>query len=159
MESREPSSDAPDELPGLWDEKPPDFSALDKHDLGAGSLADFSYTLYPRFRSVFIRLADSSPYGEEIAKVRALGAEFVDAFVERRRQEEERIDAPMPVRFWIGDELTGIVGYVPRGLEAPVDMCLGRLSDRGAGARIPAFIASTRYGLRVNLLIGSATWR
>jgi hypothetical protein len=128
----------------------------DRHDVGAGSLADYTYNLYPRFTSVVLRIAGSMPFQAELDKMHSLSSPPREAFVERRRPAEDRVDAPMPVRLWIGPELSGVVGFVPRGMEAPVDACLGRLSDRGRGPRIPCSIVVTRHGLRVDLEMGRA---
>lgn len=128
----------------------------DRHDAGAGSLADYTYSLFPRFTNVTLRVAGSMPFQDELHELRDAPVPPHEAFVERRRPAEDRIDAPMPVRLWAGSELSGIVGFVPRGLEAPVDACLGRLSDRGKGPRIPCTIVSTRHGLRVDLGMGRA---
>ncbi|KQP55663.1 hypothetical protein [Agreia sp. Leaf283] len=128
----------------------------DRHDAGTGSLADYTYNLFPRFTSVVLRVAGSTPFQSELRELLESPSPPHDAFVERRPPAEDRVDAPMPVRLWIGSELSGMVGYVPRGLEAPVDACLGRLSDRGKGPRIPCTIVSTRHGLRVDLGMGRA---
>ena len=75
--------------------------------------------------------------------------------ISRRTLEDERVDAPTPVRLFAGGRVSGIVGSVPRGLEAPVDDALGRLAERGKPPRIPASIVTTRGGaLRVDLQIG-----
>ncbi|WP_374945440.1 hypothetical protein [Agreia sp.] len=128
----------------------------DRHDVGAGSLADYTYSLFPRFTSVILRVAGSMPFQTELKQLRESHPPPREAFIERRRPAEDRIDAPMPVRLWSGSELSDVVGFVPRGLEAPVDACLGRLSDRGKGPRIPCSIVSTRHGLRVDLGMGRA---
>jgi hypothetical protein len=129
----------------------------DRHDIGSGSLADYTFNLLPRFTSVIVRIAGSAPFQAELAQLSASPSPPGEAFVERRRPAEDRVDAPMPVRLWIGSELSGVVGFVPRGLEAPVDACLGRLSDRGTGPRIPCSIVSTRHGVRVDLGMGRAS--
>lgn len=128
----------------------------DRHDVGAGSLADYTYGLFPRFTNVILRIAGSMPFQEELQQLFDAPSPPQEAFIERRRPAEDRVDAPMPVRLWTGSELSGIVGYVPRGLEAPIDACLGRLSDRGKGPRIPCSIVATRHGLRVELGMGRA---
>ncbi|KQM58336.1 hypothetical protein [Agreia sp. Leaf210] len=128
----------------------------DKHDAGAGSLADYTYNLFPRFTSVTLKVAGSSPFQNELTELQEALVSPTDAFVERRPPAEDRVDAPMPVRLWMGSELSGVVGFVPRGLEAPVDACLGRLSDRGKAPRIPCDIVVTRHGLRVVLRMGRA---
>jgi hypothetical protein len=128
----------------------------DRYDSGAGSLADYTYNLFPRFTNVTLRVAGSMPFQSELAQLRESRDSPTEAFVERRPPAEDRIDAPMPVRLWMGPELSGVIGFVPRGLEAPVDACLGRLSDRGKAPRIPCAIIVTRHGLRVELGMGQA---
>ncbi|MBF4634277.1 hypothetical protein ITJ38_07685 [Agreia pratensis] len=128
----------------------------DRHDSGAGSLADYTYNLFPRFAGVILRAAGSMPFQSELAELRELPDRPAEAFVERRPPADDRVDAPMPVRLWVGSELSGVIGFVPRGLEAPVDACLGRLSDRGKAPRIPCSIVATRHGLRVDLRMGRA---
>ncbi|KJC65465.1 hypothetical protein TZ00_00915 [Agreia bicolorata] len=128
----------------------------DRHDAGSGSLADYTYGLFPRFTNVVVRVAGSMPFQSELVELRSSPIPPTEAFVERRPPAEDRVDAPMPVRLWAGSELSGVVGFVPRGLEAPLDACLGRLSDRGKGPRIPCSIASTRHGLRIDLHMGRA---
>jgi hypothetical protein len=128
----------------------------DRHDVGAGSLGDYTYSLFPRFTSVVLRVAGSMPFQAELHELHDSSSPPREAFVERRRPAEDRVDAPMPVRLWTGAELSGVVGFIPRGLEAPVDACLGRLSDRGKGPRIPCSIVTTRHGLRVDLGMGRA---
>lgn len=143
-------------MPDAWSPLVPAGPRPDRHDAGAGSLGDFTYGLIPRFLSARIRLAGSDPFADELRTLAALPQHPGEAFVERRLLSEERIDAPMPVRLWLGDELSGVVGFVPHGLEAPVDACLGRLFDRGRGARIPCAIVPTRHGIRLELKIGRA---
>ena len=132
-----------------------DSGLPDKHDVGSGSLADFTYGLFPRFTNVVVRVAGSMPFQSELLELLSSGPP-TQAFVERRLPAEDRVDAPMPVRLWVDSELTGVVGYVPRGLEAPIDACLARLADRGRSSRIPCSIISTRHGIRVDLRIGQA---
>lgn len=146
----------PPEGHDIWSQLAAAELRADRHDLGSGSLSDYTYSLYPRFLQVTIRLAGSAPFAIELTQLRALSRPPCEAFVERRLPSEERVDAPMPVRLWLDNELSGVVGFVPPGLEAPVDACLGRLSDRGLAPRIPCEIVATRHGLRVVLEIGRA---
>ena len=59
----------------------------------------------------------------------------------------------MPVRFFTGRRMSGIVGYVPRGLEPAVIEALSRIEDR-SNNRIPASIVKKGGQLRVVLLMG-----
>ncbi len=124
-------------------------------DTGRGSLADYDYNLRPKKKDTVIRLAESVPNQDEIRKTLDSGAEEVWAMITRRGIEDERTDAPMPVRLFVSGRVSGVVGIVPRGLEAPVDDALARLGESGKPPRIPAGIAETRDGLRVDLWIGA----
>ena len=120
-------------------------------DLGHGKLGDYRYNLVPANKRVTIRLADSDPYQEEIASL--LGEENLQTFIAARTIEEERTDAPMPVRFFTGRRMSGIVGYVPRGLEPAVIEALTRIEER-SNNRIPASIVKKSGKYRVVLLMG-----
>jgi hypothetical protein len=126
-----------------------------KKDAGSGRLSDYGYDMRPKNSRVTLQLAASDPYQEVIADVvgRA-GSSELQAFIARRSAEEERTDAPVPVRFFVDSRMTGVVGWVPRGLEAVVLDTLSRLENAGRSARIPAAITRTRNGLRVDLLLG-----
>jgi hypothetical protein len=100
---------------------------------------------------VVIRLAGSDQYQEELAAL--AGEENLVTFINARTVEEERVDAPMPVRFFTGRRMSGIVGYVPRGLESAVIEALTRLEGR-ANNRIPASIIKKGGKFRVVLLMG-----
>lgn len=123
-------------------------------DSGRGRLNDYDYNLRPTKASTVIRLADSAGKQDELQRTLDLSASELWAMISRRGPEEERTDAPMPVRIFAGGRVSGIVGIVPRGLEAPVDDALGRLTAAGKPPRIPARIITTRGGLRVLLDIG-----
>ncbi len=123
-------------------------------DGGRGTLDDYDYNLRPKRSDTVIRLAESDPHQEEIVRMLDLGVEEVFTVISRRGVEEERTDAPMPVRLFAGGRMSGVVGIVPRGLEAPVDDALGRVAESGKPARIPASIEATRHGLRVDVMIG-----
>ncbi len=123
-----------------------------KKDQGAGKLNDYRYNLAPRNGKVFITLAGSDPYQTELAEL--AGEETLESFIAPRTIEEERTDAPMPVRFFTGRRMTGIVGWVPTGLEPAVIEALGRLEDR-SDKRIPVEIVKRKGKLRVNLLMGA----
>ena len=102
-------------------------------DSGSGKLGDYKYNLVPANRRVTIRLADSDPYQEELASLE--GEENLVTFIAARTIEEERTDAPMPVRFFTGRRMSGIVGYVPRGLEpAVIDQAAPECRERPAVA-------------------------
>ena len=120
-------------------------------DSGTGKLGDYKYNLVPANKRVTIRLADSDPYQEELASL--AGEEGLVTFIAARTIEEERTDAPMPVRFFTGRRMSGIVGYVPRGLEPAVIEALARIEDR-SNNRIPATIIKRGGKLRVVLLMG-----
>lgn len=123
-----------------------------KHDAGSGSLDDYSFDLRPANSRVRIRLAGSDPHQETIAMVAE--ASSIETAIAPRTAEEERTDARMPIRVFADGRVVGPVGMVPRGLEAVVSEALSRLDRAGVKARIPVGVASTRHGLRVDLLIG-----
>jgi hypothetical protein len=83
-----------------------------------------------------------------------VGAHELQAFVARRTPEEERTDAPLPVRFFVESRMTSIVGFVPPGLEPVVFEAMTRLENAGKSTRIPAEVVSTKHGYRVNLIMG-----
>ncbi|HEY5229815.1 MAG TPA: hypothetical protein VIJ11_02840 [Galbitalea sp.] len=120
-------------------------------DAGSGKLGDYKYNLVPANRRVKIVLAESDPCQEEIAFL--VDEENLQTFIAARTIEEERTDAPMPVRFFTGRRMSGVVGYVPRGLEPAVIEALTRLEDR-SNDRIPASIIKKGGKLRVVLLMG-----
>lgn len=129
------------------------FGRREAPDAGRGSLDDYDYNLRPKKVSVVIRAAESDPCQEELRRILDLGVDDLFAMITRRSQQDEAVDAPMPVRIFGGGRVSGIVGIVPRGLEAPVDETLGRLVG-SANPRIPAQILTAKTGLRVDLLIG-----
>lgn len=124
-------------------------------DRGAGSFSQYRYDLVPMNSRVTVRLADSNPCRDELLKITASGESEIETAIARRSAEDERTDAPMVIRLFVGSRVTGVVGSVPRGLEAVVDEALSRLDRRGQKARIPARIVSNRDGLRVDLLLGA----
>ena len=134
----------------------PESLSFGRRDAGSGKLGDFGYDMVPKNARVSIQLAGSDPFQATIADVlaRTAGQGELLAFVSKRTSEEERTDAVVPVRFFIDSRMTDLVGFVPRGLEAPVLDTLPRLEAVGRSSRIPAAIAKTRHGLRVNLLLG-----
>jgi hypothetical protein len=127
----------------------PDFP---KDDRGRGSLDDYKFDLLPANRNTVIRLAGSAPHQDVLATL--LEADVVETAIARRTDEEERTDAPMPVRLFADGRIHGPVGRVPRGLESVVSETLSRLDIAGKKPRIPVEIVRTRQGLRVDLRMG-----
>jgi hypothetical protein len=123
-----------------------------KTDAGSGRLKDYKYSLLPNNGKVIIQLAGSDAYQDELAAL--IGEESLQSFVAPRTIEEERTDAPMPVRFFTGRRMSGIVGWVPRGLEPAVIEALARL-ENASDKRIPIEIVKRKGKLRVNLLMGA----
>lgn len=121
------------------------------NDDGTGKLGQYKYDLVPANRRVTMTLAGSDPFQDELAKFASAGE--VQAFVARRSPEEERTDAPVAVRVFADSRMSGIVGFVPRGLEAVVFEALARLENVGK-TRIPGTVRRTRAGLRFVLLMG-----
>ncbi len=137
----------------FWNRGPQDTS-LPKDDRGAGSFDHYRYNLVPNNARVTLRLADSTPHQDELQKIAENGEATLETAISRRSAEDERTDAPLAVRLFDGGRVTGVVGTVPRGLEAVVDEALGRLDKNGRKARIPVAIKKTRAGWRVDLLVG-----
>ncbi|PRY69691.1 hypothetical protein B0I08_102368 [Glaciihabitans tibetensis] len=131
----------------------PASSDYPKTDSGSGQLKDYGYDLIPLKKGAVIQLAGSQPHSEVLAGL--VSNDTVQAFVAGRTPEEERTDAPMPVRFFVDSRMTPVVGFVPRGLEPVVLEALVRLEKAGRSTRIPATVVSTKNGLRVNLLMGA----
>jgi hypothetical protein len=120
-------------------------------DSGSGKLGDYKYDLRPANKRVTITLADSDQFQEELASL--IDEEGLVTFINSRTPEEERVDAPLPVRFFTGRRMTGPVGFVPRGLESAVIEALSRIEGR-ASNRIPATIIKKGGKIRVVLLMG-----
>jgi hypothetical protein len=123
-----------------------------KGDRGRGSLADYRFDLLPADAGTTIRLAGSDPHQDLVRDL--VGAAPVETAIARRTAEEERTDAPMPVRIFVEGRIIGPVGRVPRGLESIVSEALSRLDMAGRKPRIPVEIVATRQGVRVDLLMG-----
>ena len=121
-------------------------------DRGLGSLDDYKFDLLPANARVIIRLAGSDPHQDVIRQ--AAEVERLETAIARRTQDEERTDAPMPVRLFAGGRILGPVGRVPRGLEGVVNEALSRLDMAGRKPRIPVEIVRTKQGLRVDLRMG-----
>ncbi|NQX12955.1 hypothetical protein HQQ80_15080 [Microbacteriaceae bacterium VKM Ac-2855] len=132
-----------------------DDNPLPKTDRGSGSLDDYDYELAPKKKrgDTILVIADSTPYQDELERLAGLGVSEAGAIIPRRTIEEERTDAPMPVRLFANQRPSGLVGYVPRGLENVVDAALSRLSEAGKQPRIPAEITKTKNGWRVRMLM------
>jgi hypothetical protein len=122
-----------------------------RSDSGSGKLSQYRYNLVPNNARVVLRLADSDPHQDELEALLAEGT--LESFIAPRTIEEERTDAPMPVRFFTGRRMSGVVGYVPRGLEPVVVEAITRLESRTMN-RIPARIVKSGGKLRVDLLMG-----
>ena len=120
-------------------------------DSGSGKLSEYNYGLAPRNKRVTMTLAGSDPFQQELADL--LAEDSLQTFINSRTIEEERTDAPMPVRFFTGRKMSGVVGYVPRGLEPVIMQALTRLEGR-SNNRIPASIVKKGGKLRVVLLMG-----
>ncbi len=121
------------------------------NDDGKGKLGQYRYDLIPANGRVTMTLAGSDPFQDELAKFQGSGE--LQAFIGKRTIEEERTDAPVAVRIFADSRMSGIVGYVPRGLEAAVFEALTRLEKIGK-TRIPARVDRSRVGLRLVLLMG-----
>jgi hypothetical protein len=129
-------------------------SEYPKTDAGTGNFNQYAYNLIPRNKRVTLQLAGSDLFQEELERLTSGGADELEAFFTKRTMEEERTDAPVPARFFVDSRMSGIVGYVPRGLEPVVLEALSRLETAGRATRIPARIEKTKNGLRVTLLMG-----
>jgi len=123
-----------------------------KEDRGRGSLDDYKFDLVPANSRVTIRLARSDPHQDVLRDVAE--AAVVETAIARRTDDEERTDAPMPVRLFVDGRIVGPVGRVPRGLESVVSETLSRLDTAGKKPRIPVEVTRTRQGIRVDLLMG-----
>lgn len=123
-----------------------------KGDRGRGSLDDYKFDLLPANARVTIRLAGSDPHQDLLRDVAQ--AAVVETAIARRTDEEERTDAPLPVRLFADGRIVGPVGRVPRGLESVVSETLSRLDTAGKKPRIPVEVVKTREGIRVDLLMG-----
>lgn len=123
-------------------------------DRGSGSLRQYRFNLEPNNLRVTLELAGSNPCQGELQQIVDSGASPLETAISRRTSEDERTDAPLEVRLFAGGRVTGVVGTVPRGLEAVVDESLARLNKSDRKMRIPVRVRKTRNGLRVELLIG-----
>jgi hypothetical protein len=133
---------------------PANDAAFPKNDRGSGSLNDYKFDLIPRNSRTRIQLAGSDPFQDELRAALDENGTEVHTAGGQRSIEEERTDAPMELRLFLGRRVSGVVGIVPRGLEPAVVEALGRLERANKPLRIPAEIVTTRRGLRVELLMG-----
>ena len=138
----------------FWRSKGGDPS-FPKDDRGSGSLDDYDYNLKPKNSRVRLRLAGSAEHQDELKGSTSEGEAELTTAMPARNLDQERVDAPIEVRLFLGRRVSGVVGVVPRGLESVVDDTIRRLEDSGGKPRIPVEIVSTRAGLRVELLMGS----
>jgi hypothetical protein len=133
---------------------PANDAAFPKNDRGSGTLNDYKFDFIPRNARTRIQLAGSDPYQDELRSALEENGPAVHTAGGQRTVEEERTDAPMELRLFLGRRVSGVVGTVPRGLEPAVVEALSRLEHANKPLRIPAEIVTTRRGLRVELLMG-----
>lgn len=124
-------------------------------DRGAGDFGQYDYALRARRKGTVIVLAGSDPHQDELRAVIEAGDAAIETAMAARTIQQEGVDAPIEVRLFTGRRVSGVVGQVPRGLEAIVDDTLRRLEDSGSKPRIPARIVEKRGVLRVELLMGA----
>lgn len=128
--------------------------SLPKDDRGSGSFDNYGFNLVPKNRRVTMRLEGSGPHQDEIADAAAGGEVEITTATPSRSTEDDRTDAPIPVRLFLGRRVTGVVGSVPRGLESVYDETIRRLDGSGSAPRIPVAVVRTKQGWRVDLLMG-----
>ena len=129
--------------------------ALDRNDLGKGSLNQYRGVLRPINARVRIRLAGSNPHQQELRNIVDSGDTPLATAITRRNQQQEGADAEIEVRLFTGSRVSGPVGLIPRGLESTIDEALSRLDIKGLAQRIPVEIIQKRGLFRVELLIGT----
>jgi hypothetical protein len=127
---------------------------LDRNDEGKGSFAQYRYGLVPNNAKVTLRLAGSNPFQDELAGILDSGASPIETAMQRRTPQQDAVDAPIEVRLFAGSRVSGVVGFIPRGLESVVDEALSRLDIKGRRQRIPARIVRKGGMYRVELLMG-----
>lgn len=137
----------------FWKSRDVDES-LPKNDRGSGSLDDYGWDLRAKNQRITLRLADSDPHQEELRGILELADVELATAVSPRTLDEERVDAPVPVRLFLGTRVSGVVGTIPRGMESIFDETVRRLEDRGDKPRVPVEIVTTRHGARVELQMG-----
>jgi hypothetical protein len=130
-------------------------TSLPKSDRGFASFDDYDFRLSPRNARITITLAGSDPYQDELKSIVQNGEhEGAETAISPRSMADERVDAPIPVRLFLGRRVSGIVGSVPRGFESLIDENIRRVEDRTGKARIPVKIEQKGGAYRVVLLIG-----
>lgn len=127
---------------------------FDRNDHGKGSINHYRGVLVPANTKVRLTLAGSNSYQEALREIVDSGMLPIETATGKRTQADEGIDAPIPVRLFLGSRVSGVVGYVPSGLESVYDEALGRLDTQGKKARIPVEIIHKRGLYRVDLLVG-----
>lgn len=131
-----------------------ELPVFDRNDRGKGGFGQYRIGLRPNNARVRMRLAGSNPYQAELEQILSTGGSALETAFARRTREEDGADAPIPVRLFTGSRVSGIVGWIPRGLESIVDEALSRLDIAGRKQRIPAVIVRKGGLLRVELLMG-----
>ena len=129
--------------------------SLPRSDRGFASFDDFDFRLRPKNARVTITLADSDPHQDELKTIVESG-EHGDAetAISPRSQADERVDAAIPVRLFLGRRVSGVVGSIPRGFESLIDENIRQIEDRGGKPRIPVRIEQKKGAYRVVLLLG-----
>jgi hypothetical protein len=131
-----------------------EIPSIDRNDEGKGSFAQYRFGLAPNNAKVTLRLAGSNPFQDELAGIVESAAAPIETAMQRRTPQQDAVDAPIEVRLFAGSRVSGVVGYVPRGLESVVDEALSRLDIKGRRQRIPARIVRKGGLYRVELLMG-----
>jgi len=126
----------------------------DRNDLGKGKLSDYRGVLVPANKRVRVRLAGSNPFQDELKAIVESGASPLETATGKRTQQQEGQDAEIEVRLFTGARVSGVVGWVPRGLESVYDEALSRLDIAGRKLRIPVEVVRKGGLYRVELLIG-----
>ncbi|WP_294181526.1 hypothetical protein [uncultured Schumannella sp.] len=139
---------------GLFGRREED-TTFPKGDRGSGDFGQYDYALKARRKGTVIQLAGSDPHQEELRAVLEAADASIETAMSPRTVQQEGVDAPIEVRLFTGRRVSGVVGRVPRGLEAIVDETLRRLEDAGSKPRIPVRIVEKRGVLRVELLMGA----
>jgi hypothetical protein len=132
-----------------------DLPTFDRNDLGKGSFNNYKYGLVPNNARVRLRLAGSNPFQTQLKEIVEAGSGSFETAISRRSQQQDAEDAPIEVRLFTGNRVSGPVGYVPRGLESVVDEALSRLDIKGRKQRIPVEIVRKGGLYRVELLMGA----
>jgi len=130
-------------------------TSLPKSDRGFASFDDFDYRLRPKNGRVTMTLAGSDAHQDELKAIVHNGEnEDAETAVSPRSMADERIDAPIPVRLFLGRRVSGVVGSIPRGFESLIDENIRMIEDRGSKPRIPVRIEHKKGAYRVVLLLG-----